>query len=106
MVSKMAREYKCVILFKQITDIITDGEIVSVVTGGNAGLTKGGTGDVLAGITAALYTKSAPDYSALVASYVLKKTAEDLFLTAGLLYNTSDLIRQLPFSAKPILFDN
>lgn len=101
-----ARKHNCIILFKQITDIITNGDTFTTVTGGNAGLTKGGTGDVLAGITAALFTKNEPQISALVASYLLKKTSEDLFLTSGTLYNTSDVIAQLPKSAKPVLFDN
>ncbi len=101
-----AKKYHCIILFKQITDIITDGTFTAVVTGGNAGLTKGGTGDVLAGVTAALYTNNTPTNAAIVASYLIKKSAEDLFLTSGLLYNSSDLITQLPLTAKPVLFDN
>ncbi|KXK11742.1 MAG: Bifunctional NAD(P)H-hydrate repair enzyme Nnr [Microgenomates bacterium OLB23] len=52
-----AKEFNCVILYKQIIDIIAAANSTTVVVGGNAGLTKGGTGDVLAGITAALYTK-------------------------------------------------
>ena len=101
-----AKKSNAVILFKQVVDIIADGNICSVVTGGNAGLTKGGSGDVLAGITAALYTTNDAQLSALLASFLVKKSAEDMFATSGLLYNTSDLIRQLPLSAKPILFDN
>ncbi len=101
-----AQKYNTAILFKQISDIAADGEASAIITGGNAGLTKGGTGDVLAGIAAALYTKNSAFNSITIASYLLKKTAEDLFLSSGILYNTSDLIKQLPLSAKPVLFDN
>lgn len=106
LIRSTAKKNNCVILFKQITDVITDGETIVTITGGNAGLTKGGTGDVLAGITAALFTKNEPLTSALVASYLLKKSSEDLFSTSGTLYNTSDIIAQLPLSAKSVLFDN
>ncbi|TXG76113.1 NAD(P)H-hydrate dehydratase [Candidatus Dojkabacteria bacterium] len=103
---KTAEKYNATILFKQIVDVVATPKDTTVITGGNAGLTKGGTGDVLAGITAALYTKNSARSSALLASFLLKKTAEDLFNKSGTLYNTSDLIRQLPLSAKSTLFDN
>lgn len=106
MLMSISKKYRSIILFKQITDIVTGGETTSVITGGNAGLTKGGTGDVLAGVAAALYTKSDPVSSAIVASFLIKKSAEDLFLSSGLLYNSSDLISQLPSTAKQVLFDN
>jgi NAD(P)H-hydrate epimerase len=101
-----AKKYNCVILFKQISDIVTDGISTTIINGGNPGLTKGGTGDVLSGITAAIYTKNYPITSCILASYLLKKSAEDIFEISGLLYNTSDLISQLPLTAKPLLFDN
>lgn len=101
-----AAQYRTVILFKQIVDIITDGEQYSTVTGGNAGLTKGGSGDVLAGLTAAFYATNDAVTSALLASYLVKKSAEDLFTSSGIFYTTSDLIHQLSKTAKPVLFDN
>ena len=40
---------------------------------GNAGMTKGGTGDVLAGLVAALYCKNEAFLSACAGSYINKK---------------------------------
>ena len=45
------------------------------VTNGNAGLTKGGTGDILAGLTVALYAKNEAFLAASSASYITKTTA-------------------------------
>ena len=58
-----AKKYNCVILLKAVEDFISDGYESIIVKGGNAGLTKGGTGDLLAGLTAAFSTKnSQPQY--------------------------------------------
>ena len=46
-VQKQAKKYKCVILLKAIDDFVSDGEKMFIVEGGNAGLTKGGTRDIL-----------------------------------------------------------
>ncbi len=101
-----SREYSSTILFKQIADIISDGEKTCTITGGNAGLAKGGTGDVLAGLAAAFYTTNDAFNASVIASYLVKKTAEDMFKTAGLMYNTSDLLEKIPLTAKGVLFDN
>ncbi len=96
MVTSMAKKYECVILLKAIYDIVSDGTMYAVIEGGNAGLTKGGSGDVLAGLTACLYAHADPVSAAIVASFVIKKTAEELARTKGLWYNTSDLIHKVP----------
>ncbi len=66
------------------------------VTGGNAGLTKGGTGDVLAGLLAALYCKNEALDSCLVASFVNKKAGEELYQNQGIYYNSNDLLKMIP----------
>ena len=55
----MAKKYHCNIVLKGHIDIIArpDGTI-SLNKTGNAGMTKGGTGDVLAGLVAALACKN------------------------------------------------
>jgi NAD(P)H-hydrate epimerase len=53
------------------------------VAGGNAGMTKGGTGDVLAGLLAALYCQNTAVDSCLVASYINKKAGEELYTKQG-----------------------
>ncbi len=66
------------------------------ISGGNAGLTKGGTGDVLAGLLAALYCKNEALDSCLLASYLNKKAGEELYQKQGVYYNSSDLVEIIP----------
>ncbi len=91
-VRETAKKFKSVILLKTVIDIISDGEETYVVEGGNAGLTKGGTGDALAGLTVALFAKNSAVESAVLASIILKKTADTLFSEKGYWYNVSDII--------------
>lgn len=58
MVEKMAKKYGCTIVLKGKEDIICDNEHCVINKTGNEGMTKGGTGDVLAGLIAALYCKN------------------------------------------------
>jgi len=66
------------------------------VEGGNPGMTKGGTGDVLAGLIAALYCTNYAHVSAVIGSYINKKAGDDLYKTVGPFFNTSDLVSQVP----------
>ncbi len=96
-VTDTAKKYHCIILLKAVIDIISDGETTYVVEGGNQGLTKGGSGDTLAGLCTSFYAKNNGMLSAVLASCFLKKTADELFKSKGLYYNTADLIAQLPY---------
>lgn len=91
-----AKKYNSIILHKAIDDSISDGVETYIVQGGNQGLTKGGTGDLLAGLAASLYAKNEGITSAVLASYLLKKTADSLQLTKGYWYNVNDLIEVIP----------
>jgi len=95
-IKKAALENNCVILLKSIDDFISDGDTVIQVIGGNQGLTKGGTGDILAGLVVSLYAKNDPIESAVIASFVLKKAAEKLSQSKGHWYNTSNLLEIIP----------
>lgn len=93
---KAAQRYHAVVLLKAVDDIVTDGVKTAVISGGNAGLTKGGTGDLLGGITAGLYASADAFDSAVVASYLLKKTADSLFAIKGYWYSVHDLLHTFP----------
>ena len=95
-VYKKAGEYGCIILLKAIEDIISDGVKIVNVHGGNAGLTKGGTGDILAGLVAGMSSTSDPFSSAVMSSVILKKTAEELFATKGYWYTARDILSSFP----------
>ncbi len=91
-----AEEEDCIILLKAIHDFVSDGSDEYVIEGGNQGLTKGGTGDILAGLAASFYVRSDGLSSAICASYVLKKTADELFKSRGYWYNNSDILDTIP----------
>ena len=95
-VSDMAKKYNCVTLLKGEKDIVSSTTETVIVSGGNSGMTKGGTGDVLAGLTAALYSKNDAFLSACAASYINKKAGESLFEKVGLHFNASDLALEIP----------
>lgn len=95
-VSQKAKKYNCIILLKAIEDIVSNGVQTVKITGGNAGLTKGGTGDILAGLVSGMCATSDPFSSAVVASYLLKKTSEELFKMKGYWYTAKDILFQFP----------
>ena len=96
MVSQKAKEYNCIILLKAIEDIVSDGDKIERISGGNAGLTKGGTGDILAGLVAGMSASSDPFVSSVCASFLLKKTADTLFKTKGYWYSSTDILSTFP----------
>ncbi len=59
-----AREHKVVVVLKGSGTIVTDGERVYVNTSGNPGMAKGGSGDVLTGVTAAMLAQGLPPFEA------------------------------------------
>jgi len=95
-VSRFAKEYGCIVLLKGDIDIVSDGERIIEIPGGNAGMTKGGTGDVLAGLVAALCTKNDALLSAISGSFINKKAGESLFEKVGYYFNASDLVDEIP----------
>ena len=95
-VREIAKKYNCSILLKGQTDIVCSPKKCKIVEGGNAGMTKGGTGDVLAGLVAGLYCKNNAFLSACAASLINKKAGEELFKKVGYFFNASDLCNQIP----------
>lgn len=83
------------VLAKGEVDVIMYDGIREEVSGGSAGMTKGGTGDVLAGIVAGFYTKSPALASCVVASYINKRAGESLGKQVGLYFSANDLIVQV-----------
>lgn len=102
-ITDAAKKYNCVILLKgEVDEVASPDEIVSV-SGGNAGMTKGGTGDVLAGLVASLYCKNDAFLSACAASHINKKAAESLEKSVGIYFNASDLASEIPKVMKELL---
>lgn len=95
-VTKLAKKHQCIIVLKKVETIVCSPAECVVVKGGNAGLTKGGTGDVLAGLTTALSAKNPPFLAAAAASWVIKKAADELCKRVGFTYNADDLAEKVP----------
>lgn len=93
-----AAEYGVVIHQKGPTDRIanSDGRVTEV-TGGNAGLTVGGTGDVLAGLIAGLIAQRMAHADACaLASRTVKRAGEILSASYGFAYRAQDVIGLIP----------
>lgn len=101
-VSDVAKKYNCIVLLKGEKDIVSDGKETRVIEGGNAGMTKGGTGDVLAGLVAALACKNDPFLATIASSFINKKAGDALYKKVGPYFNASDLADQIPYSMKEI----
>lgn len=95
-VKETAKKYNSFIILKAISDIVSDGEKTVIIKGGNPGLSKGGTGDVLAGLIVSLFSKNEPFTACVVSSFLLKKTGDDLLKIKGYWYNINDIIEELP----------
>ena len=95
-ITKAAKRHSCIILLKGQTDTISDGETTQTVEGGNAGMTKGGTGDVLAGLVAALACNNNPWLATIAGSYINKKAGDSLYKTVGPYFNSTDLTNEIP----------
>ena len=54
----MSKKYKCTIILKGVKDYVVNKNEFKINTTGNAGMTKGGTGDVLGGLVVALAAKN------------------------------------------------
>ncbi|MCR4368809.1 MAG: NAD(P)H-hydrate dehydratase, partial [archaeon] len=99
-----AKKRNCVILLKGKTDIISDGNDILLNSTGNAAMTVGGTGDVLAGLCAAYLALGAkPIHAAATAAYVNGKIGEELFAKKGHGLIASDFLAQIPAWTKKIL---
>lgn len=101
-VSKMAKKYDVVILLKGERDIVCSTSQCVEVTGGNPGMTKGGTGDVLAGLVAALYCKNDAFLAASAGSYINKRAGDSLSERVGPYFNASDLASEIPIVMKEL----
>lgn len=94
--ASLAGEMDVTTLLKGPHDVITDGEMTRINRTGNPGMTVGGTGDVLAGVTGTMFATLDPVPAASLGAY-LTGTAGDLAAgerDGGLL--ASDLLSTLP----------
>lgn len=102
-VTAFAKQFQCIVLLKGDKDIASNGAETRVIEGGNPGMTKGGTGDVLAGLIAALACKNDPFLATIAGSFINKKAGDALYKTVGPYFNATDLASQIPVTMKELL---
>ena len=102
-VQLFAKEFNCSVLLKGKEDTVCSPDKCISISGGNAGMTKGGTGDVLAGLVAALACKNELFLAATAGAYLNKKAGESLFEKVGYTFNASDLADEIPVVMKQFL---
>jgi ADP-dependent NAD(P)H-hydrate dehydratase / NAD(P)H-hydrate epimerase len=95
-----ARKKGLVVLLKGKVDLISDGESVRANTTGNPGMTVGGTGDVLAGITAAFYARSSAIRAAVAAAFVNGRAGDLVYPEKDFGMLATDVIEKIPEAMK------
>lgn len=96
LIFSIANKYKITILLKGPIDIIANKDNWIYSKGGVAGMTKGGTGDVLAGVVASLYSREDdPLKASTAASYIVKRAGEILFQKYKNNFDAIDLEKQI-----------
>lgn len=95
---KLARAYHIVLVLKGRRTVVTDGVRVYVNPTGNAGMAKGGTGDVLTGMIAAFIAQGLEPYRAAAWAVRLHGRAGDRLAakTSQLSVTASGMLKELP----------
>ncbi|MBQ6449782.1 NAD(P)H-hydrate dehydratase [bacterium] len=93
---QMDKLNQATILSKNIVDEVwRDGRVQARISGGNEGLTKGGSGDVLAGVVAGLYCYNDTLTACEWASQTIKTTGDILYRDWGPFYTTTQLCERV-----------
>jgi NAD(P)H-hydrate epimerase len=101
-VAAAAAKYEITILLKGPTDIVSDGKRTGVNRVHNCAMTVGGTGDVLAGLTAGLWARMDDAFESALLGVHLNGVAGNLaFRQTGLHMVATDLLDAIPGAMKP-----
>ena len=96
----VSKKFRAVIVLKGHVDLIAvNGKIYGNYTG-NQGMTKGGTGDILAGLIAGFACKNDLLLSCLAACYLNGLAGDLLEKEKGYMYNAADLLEKIPEAKK------
>ncbi len=100
-IKRFALEHNTTILLKSFVDIVSDGERVGLNHTHNCAMTVGGTGDILAGITAALLAKGLDPFdAALIAAFINGSAGNLAYERFGLHLMPTDLIENIAYIMK------
>ena len=95
-IREFSEENGAITLLKGKIDIISDGKQTLLNRTGNAGMTVGGTGDVLAGLTGSLFSKNPAFFAAACAAYINGAAGDLAFEKAGNGLLATDVIEKIP----------
>ncbi len=102
-VASASQELGCTILLKSHVDIIAGGGKVILNRTGNPGMTVGGTGDTLSGITGAFLAQKVEPLRAAACGAYVNGAAGDLCLKEkGYWFTAADLLEKIPEVLKKI----
>ena len=96
LVADFATELGHTLLVKGQYDVVSDGERTRVNRTGNPGMTVGGTGDVLAGVTGALAATQTPVDAAAIAAYANGRAGDIVVEEWGHGLLASDMVEAVP----------
>ena len=102
-VAQKAKEYGCTIVLKGPTDIVCTVAECAYDNQGNPGMTKGGTGDILAGLIAALSCKNDLFLASCAGIYTHGLAGDRLYKRVGPYFNASDLCAEIPLVLKELI---
>ncbi|EQD32074.1 Uncharacterized protein family, carbohydrate kinase-related domain protein, partial [mine drainage metagenome] len=81
--------------------IITDGKRTLHSPGGNARMTMGGTGDLLAGVVAALLARGIDEmHASALGSFINKKAGDMAFSAHSYWFGIMDMVNTIPETMK------
>jgi len=95
-VKKYAKDKGLVVLVKGKVDLISDGETIRGNSTGNPGMTVGGTGDCLAGVTASFYARTTALRAATAAAFVNGKAGDLVALEKNYGMVATDVVEKIP----------
>lgn len=102
-VKEQSRKLGVTILLKAHYDIISNGEKVKINRTGNPGMTVGGTGDVLTGITSTFLAWNNKPFKAATAAAFINGLAGDLAVNeVGFHITATDVLNKIPEAFKQI----
>jgi hydroxyethylthiazole kinase-like uncharacterized protein yjeF len=96
LIAQTAKDFTLTIILKGRIDIIASPEKIILNKTGNPGMTKGGTGDVLAGLVSALFCTHDSFTSASIGTYINGLAGDKLWKKRGPFFNADDLVNQVP----------
>ncbi|NOZ77118.1 MAG: NAD(P)H-hydrate dehydratase [Euryarchaeota archaeon] len=104
MVLNTSEALSTVILLKGPVDIIAGGGEVRLNATGNPGMTVGGTGDVLAGVTAGFIAQGMDSFhAACCAAFLCGAAGDELYQVKGYAFSAGDLVEELPYTLKDVM---